>query len=284
MTTGEAILAAIIAKPKEDTPRLVYADFLEEEGQSDRAEFIRVQIELAQCFTTLCTSKKLAPCYSQSNRAMCDGCERKTWLLKRERELFDILSESMWPVWITSPKHLRCEQHEQYDLPTQFMVRRGFISNLTCSWIDCFGHLDEIRKHCPIERVRLTDRPELRFGPVGTTSRNDRAMLLRITIATWNVFFEQSIIDRQSIQYAQSERELEASRDHAYVKEYWSRKIERARTPEGYCKSKWEGIEFEMPSVQQVVMDAGPVRFTDLRDAENLPRPPMIRPGAPIRR
>src|SRR5262249_15068186 len=48
MSTETALLRAIRDMPDEDTPRLVYADFLEEEGYSPRAEFIRVQIDRAR--------------------------------------------------------------------------------------------------------------------------------------------------------------------------------------------------------------------------------------------
>jgi uncharacterized protein (TIGR02996 family) len=41
MGDGELLLRAILDQPKEDTPRLVYADWLEENGQPERAEFIR---------------------------------------------------------------------------------------------------------------------------------------------------------------------------------------------------------------------------------------------------
>jgi uncharacterized protein (TIGR02996 family) len=43
----EAFLRAIYDAPDDDTPRLVYADFLQENGDEDRAELIRVQCELA---------------------------------------------------------------------------------------------------------------------------------------------------------------------------------------------------------------------------------------------
>jgi uncharacterized protein (TIGR02996 family) len=46
MTTPEH-LSAIIADPDNDTPRLVYADRLEKQGDP-RGEFIRVQCELAR--------------------------------------------------------------------------------------------------------------------------------------------------------------------------------------------------------------------------------------------
>jgi uncharacterized protein (TIGR02996 family) len=48
MSERDALLAAILADPDEDTPRLAFADYLEENGDPHRAEFIRVQVELAR--------------------------------------------------------------------------------------------------------------------------------------------------------------------------------------------------------------------------------------------
>jgi uncharacterized protein (TIGR02996 family) len=47
MTNRDALLAAIRADPDDDVPRLVYADWLDEHGQPERAELIRVQCALA---------------------------------------------------------------------------------------------------------------------------------------------------------------------------------------------------------------------------------------------
>jgi uncharacterized protein (TIGR02996 family) len=44
MTQDEAFLQAILEEPDDDTPRLVYADWLDENGDPDRAEFIRLQL------------------------------------------------------------------------------------------------------------------------------------------------------------------------------------------------------------------------------------------------
>src|SRR5262245_21506431 len=41
-------MRSIIESPDDDAPRLVYADWLEEHGQTDRSAFIRVQCELAR--------------------------------------------------------------------------------------------------------------------------------------------------------------------------------------------------------------------------------------------
>src|SRR5437899_1980594 len=48
MSDAPALRAAIRAAPDDDAPRLVYADWLDEHGHPERAEFIRVQCELAR--------------------------------------------------------------------------------------------------------------------------------------------------------------------------------------------------------------------------------------------
>jgi len=48
MSDEKALLAAIWKHPHEDTARLVFADWLQENGHPERAEFIRVQCELAR--------------------------------------------------------------------------------------------------------------------------------------------------------------------------------------------------------------------------------------------
>ncbi len=43
-----ALLAAVLAHPDDDLPRLALADWWEENGQSERAEFVRVQCRIAE--------------------------------------------------------------------------------------------------------------------------------------------------------------------------------------------------------------------------------------------
>lgn len=47
MTEGEALYRAILEQPDDDAPRLVWADWLDEHGDPDRAEFVRLQCEWA---------------------------------------------------------------------------------------------------------------------------------------------------------------------------------------------------------------------------------------------
>src|SRR5688500_15164153 len=48
MSDEAALLNAIVAHADEDTPRLAYADWLDENGDPPRAAFIRVQCRLAE--------------------------------------------------------------------------------------------------------------------------------------------------------------------------------------------------------------------------------------------
>jgi uncharacterized protein (TIGR02996 family) len=45
MTHEDAFLQEVLERPEDDTPRLVFADWLDDHGEHDRAEFIRLQIE-----------------------------------------------------------------------------------------------------------------------------------------------------------------------------------------------------------------------------------------------
>jgi uncharacterized protein (TIGR02996 family) len=86
----EAFLRTIREHPDDDGPRLVYADWLEERGECDRAEFIRVQCELEQ-----------AP-----------DDERYAGLAQREAELLQRHREAWFGDWQPGP-HVR--------------IRRGFL-------------------------------------------------------------------------------------------------------------------------------------------------------------
>lgn len=81
MDTEEVFLKAVIADPDDDAPRLIFADWLDEQGQGERAEFIKLQVELAlgggECRCTPMSELIWGP---------CSGCRR----LKRETELRDI--------------------------------------------------------------------------------------------------------------------------------------------------------------------------------------------------
>jgi uncharacterized protein (TIGR02996 family) len=48
MMSHQAFLQAIMETPDDDTPRLIYADWLEDNGDKERAEFIQLQCQIAE--------------------------------------------------------------------------------------------------------------------------------------------------------------------------------------------------------------------------------------------
>ena len=70
MTEADAFLAAIIANPDDDLPRLVFADWLDEHDDSLRAEFIRGQCALAAGSTDIELAKRMV---------MIEAANRRNW-------------------------------------------------------------------------------------------------------------------------------------------------------------------------------------------------------------
>jgi uncharacterized protein (TIGR02996 family) len=135
MGDGELLLRAILDQPKEETPRLVYADWCDENGQPERAEFIRVQVTIARWGTT-------------------PPADAEEWV-RRERELR----------WAHGLKWALPATEVHHSGPTGVgpsaghilgFFSRGFVSHVSCSWPDWRTHADAILAAQPVTRVRLT--------------------------------------------------------------------------------------------------------------------------------
>ena len=157
MTDGDALLAAILAEPDDDTARLVYADWLQEQGDEGRAEFIRVQCELARHPGMNCGSMY---CSERGPEGLCDDCRRFKRLRRRERELFAPLAGQFRPV---VPYSWAVLTHEPDRIDTPYsVVRRGFVGAVTCSAADWLAHADALLAAHPVTAVTLTSLPTRR--------------------------------------------------------------------------------------------------------------------------
>lgn len=123
------MLRAIIANPGDDLPRLVYADWLDEHGQGDRASIIRLQIE---------TPSAQYVSY------------------KRDKAWFEFsweIGESLKPyrdtLVVKSLAKMRWHK---------VVWRRGFVAELHCSLFDLIKYGRGLRQFHPLERVTITDR------------------------------------------------------------------------------------------------------------------------------
>src|SRR5262245_41290558 len=94
---GEALLNAVLDAPDDDAPRLIYADWLEENGDPDRAEFIRLQVERAR----LPRHDPVRWRPGERERAL-EEAHRKEWLEALPPPLRDasFLYERGFPGWV----------------------------------------------------------------------------------------------------------------------------------------------------------------------------------------
>src|SRR5579872_1801348 len=122
MTEHAGFLKAICDNPEDDTPRLVYADWLDEHGDTARAEFIRVQCQLAR--SNVPTGKLHR-------------------LRRRERELL-LEHEMAW----TAPLH---------GLVQRARFVRGFPERITVMAEDFLGHGRKLFRLTPVRHVILTE-------------------------------------------------------------------------------------------------------------------------------
>lgn len=169
----QAFIAAVITDPGSDGPRLVFADWLEENWQEERATFIRVQIELALCAERAGhRNKYLAEsCY-------CEWCEKAKALRRRERALLDA-NRRKWMQEVAPPDWDYIEPYESMlqggwtsrcdgsiaHATAEF--RRGFIDSVKLPFPLWLTHHEKIRAACPLTTCNLTTRPEAQYRLVG---------------------------------------------------------------------------------------------------------------------
>lgn len=180
----QALYAAILADPADDVVRLAYADALEEDGQRERAELIRVQVELAGLLPTCpLPEKKHAEWRTADYPERCNNwphddcqdCVKREGLHGRESGL--LVPDNFWPwfyergeslMWAfpgtPGTSHLgRGICKLGYGGGTQrpdwyLTIRRGFVDTVECpasAWLEHGPRL--IREH-PLTRVKLNGR------------------------------------------------------------------------------------------------------------------------------
>jgi uncharacterized protein (TIGR02996 family) len=168
MNTQEALLQAIWNDPDDDTPRLVYADFLEETGREEevaRAQYIRRCIQV---------NNQVYPfkAYELATEAYELGKEAgKLWKKYQKKWMRGL------PSWV-------CDEPVILQVTGREEPKRGFLSTIKCSARDFLQHGKVILKAEPVVQIRLT---ELYFRDAEKLASNSVLNRLR------NLYFE---IDR----------------------------------------------------------------------------------------
>lgn len=119
-TVSDAFLQDILDDPADDTPRLIFADWLDEHGDADRAEFIRGQIAL---------------------EGISPADPRRGDLAAR----MDELERAHRDAWSEPVRGLAGE----------VTFRRGFVAAVTVSPLQFYEHGEALLRRAPIEGFRL---------------------------------------------------------------------------------------------------------------------------------
>jgi uncharacterized protein (TIGR02996 family) len=166
VTQDEGLFRTILAQPADDAPRLVYADWLEEHGQPERAEFIRLQCELAR-----------TP----------EGTERQGQLQQRRWQLQDRWRNT-WlaglPRWAT--------RHAIFE--------RGFVGDVQAIAADFLREGALLVQRAPIRCLRLTNFtehiPELAACPLLDRLSELQLQCRKLDLATAEALAASPLLER----------------------------------------------------------------------------------------
>ncbi len=122
MNSHPGFLDAIHAAPDDDTPRLIYADWLDENGDPDRAEFIRLQIDSAR---------------------LPEGDPRGVDLDVRAEEILAARETEWLGEWSERLVH--------------WSFQRGFLDAITIEAEPFLTRGDELFQRFPVRKVRFVD-------------------------------------------------------------------------------------------------------------------------------
>lgn len=125
MTEREVLIAVIANSPKEDAPRLIYADWLDEHGQSERAAFIRHE----------CRAARLRP-----------GTVERTDALRAADDL--------------AAKHEADWLGEWQPRLVTWDFRRGFLDRVRMTAEQFLAHGEELFRCEPVRRLELVRVPK----------------------------------------------------------------------------------------------------------------------------
>jgi len=147
-------LRAICLHPDDDAPRLIFADWLDENGQPERAEFIRSQIvcsKYTDCPVRLADVAKKRPvpmrcgrCEYCVHRRQSEGLAHRIRIIEIQSYAFCLNPSPLDGMIVTGPGITLC-------------LRRGFIDEIHCTLAEFMVHAQTIALTHPVRKWVLTD-------------------------------------------------------------------------------------------------------------------------------
>lgn len=198
---GRALLAAVVATPDDDTPRLVAADWLAENGDEDRAQLIRLQCRLhpyrlARAAGLRCTAASAVWCPVCGDCACPDREDRMDdpfcplHAPDSPHDNYRAPAAEEWRLWAAAVTRVTveatppgCEWHGLYPnrrrgcwaAPSgtpllSFGLSRGFVDRVRADQDDFLATAAHVFAQAPIRAVQITGatpNPDFAYG--GTT-------------------------------------------------------------------------------------------------------------------
>lgn len=165
MNDGEALLQTILDNPADDDVRLVYSDWLESEGQEARANFIRLQIQLAEA------TKEKCYCGDSGDPTGCYRCRSIARLWKQTTPLLAANCEqwigALFPDPIVKINRHYSENNGSLMFYPVFdgtfhslgiCFRRGFADYFEATKADWLRYGKGLGKKTPLDRVVLINQ------------------------------------------------------------------------------------------------------------------------------
>jgi uncharacterized protein (TIGR02996 family) len=141
------LLAAVLGFPDDDTRRVVYADWLEEHGEPERAELIRVQCEKARTDSWGPPGRRYVELLIRGRQLLGISGEPGEWSQQPRPEwAVPAAARSAWPPDVGG-----------------WTFDRGFVSKLRPPLSVWRQHAGALLAELPVERVDAADAPGLSF-------------------------------------------------------------------------------------------------------------------------
>jgi len=235
----QGFLAQMRERPDDDVVRLACADWLDERGETDWAEFVRVGCELNQRFRR---RAKDGNGIGLRDRNIAPLMDRERKLLAANRDLWHecwLDSYTSDVIWSTRVRYFYPDADEPaYEIG----YCRGFVESVTCDAAAWLAHGDAVIVAHPVMRVSLTTRP----GP-GTFGFDYSGV--------WADADRSDVVPWEPGEFPPIDPDLPRAR---------------------YFAGRWPGVEFTLPPEPQMYLRTGgtfenPV-WTELEDAPDWPQ------------
>ena len=158
-----ALLKAVVDAPADDLPRLVAADWLEERGDPERAEFIRLQ----------CAAERdRSPSLAWKIRTLANSLTGRLWAVEGCPNLVTLEFAASGPT--LTALSVQCSERVHF--------RRGFPDLVVCPAVEWLAHGAGTVPRQPVARVRLllaSDVPIERWWAMLPTLRHLQTLEIR---------------------------------------------------------------------------------------------------------